>query len=148
MKSEVHPGMLQIKVPQTQRDTNHLPKIIDEMRDRKKYNFSEHQISVNLQLHLFEKNKENPSTTMCKSFADTFEVVHGEKKVMTTAWNNSNSIDRGTTVKIDKETEQPIRLADVNRKNKNMRAMCSDLTLKMYNEMVKERGQQTIGYFT
>ena len=144
VKSDVQPGMLLIKIPQTQRDIDHLPKLVDEMRHSDKnnvlHNFSEHQISVNLQLHLFEKNNDSPSTTMCKSFVDTFESIQEQKIAFKLAWKSTNDSDRETTIKKDVDTKKPILLVDVNEKNKNMRSMCSDLTLKMYDSMVKESG--------
>ena len=136
--------MLLIRIPQTQRDIHHLPKLVEEMRYSKKnsvlHNFSEHQISVNLQLHLFEKNNDSPSTTMCKSFVDTFEGIQEQKILFKQAWKSENESDRKAANKIDVDTKKPVLLVDVNRKNKNMRSMCSDLTLKLYTEMVKERG--------
>ena len=63
METAVRPsGMLLIKIKHTEtRNNDYLPQIIAKMSHRKKLNFTEQQISINLHLHLYEKGEKMES---------------------------------------------------------------------------------------
>ena len=116
------------------------------MRDPSGYNFTEHQISVILQLHFLEPMDDTVDGEkyinyslyiQAKALTGSFHHVYKVTEMINAAWKtNATCSHRDLSIKSDKRMS-PIKISSADRMNQNMRNICSDLTLRNYDQMVK-----------